>query len=86
VPAVALFLFLLLGSVLPRAKGPIPDEIGLEAPFVGAGFGTVAAGVFFATASQARRERAMGIGGLIGFALGGGFYLIALSVQVISAL
>jgi hypothetical protein len=76
----------LLGSVLPRAKSPIPEEIGLEAPFVGAGFGTVAAGVIFAASSKARRERAMRIGGIVGFVFGAGVYLIALSVQVASAL
>lgn len=82
--AVVYFLFLSLGAALPKVKGPIPDEVGLEAPFIGAGFGTVAAGVIFAMSSQAKRERAMGIGGLLGFAFGGGIYLIALVNEVVS--
>lgn len=80
---VVYVLLLSLGSSLPKVRGPIPDEIGLEAPFIGAGFGTIAAGVIFALSSQAKRERAMGIGGLLGFAIGSGIYLIALGNEVI---
>jgi hypothetical protein len=83
VPAVAVFLLLLLASGLPQVEDPLPDRIGLSAPFIGAGAGSVVAGVIFAAAPQCRRERAIRLGGVLGFGLGAGLYLLSLTAQLI---
>ena len=77
-PALVVFLLLLLASVIPRAE-PLPNEIGISAPFVGAGAGGVLAGVAFFAASAQRQERAMKIGSFVGFLLGAGAYALALA-------
>ncbi|HSS41323.1 MAG TPA: hypothetical protein VLK37_02090 [Solirubrobacterales bacterium] len=82
-PVVALFLILLFASVLPEVEDPFPDKIGLSFVFGGAGLGGVMAGVFFAAATPQKRERAMAMGNLAGFALAATYYLIALFIQVI---
>jgi hypothetical protein len=77
-------LALLIGQALglPEVENPVPDRINITAPFVAAGMGGALAGLVFSP--QSRRERAMRIWGLIGFAIGGAFYLFALVVQLIS--
>jgi hypothetical protein len=82
VPTIAVFLLLLLASVVPRAEDPFPEQIGISAPFVGAGAGGVLAGIAFFAAAPPRQERAMKIGSLVGFALGAGAYLLALVIQL----
>jgi hypothetical protein len=83
VPGVAIYLLLLLASVVPKAEDPLPDEIGISAPFVGAGAGGVLAGIAFFSASAPRRERAMKVGSFIGFSLGAWAYVCALAVQLL---
>jgi len=83
VPSIVVFLLLLVASIVPRAGDPLPDEIGISAPFVGAGAGGVLAGVAFFAASAPRQERAMKIGSFIGFLLGAGVYALALVVQLV---
>lgn len=80
--AVEVFLLALTALTLPEAEDPIPDRVGLDAAFIGAGFGAVLAGILCAWASKSSRETAMKWGGVIGFLAGTGFYLLALLVQV----
>lgn len=81
-----LVLALLLGQALglPEVEDPIPNRINIDVPFTWAGMGGILAGFVYVFSAKAKRERAIGIWGLIGFALGAGFYLLALVVQVIS--
>ncbi|MGN6557678.1 MAG: hypothetical protein ACTHLH_06655 [Solirubrobacterales bacterium] len=83
-----LVLALMIGQALglPEVENPIPDRINITAPFLAAGMGGALAGLVFVFSPQARRERAMRIWGLVGFAIGGAFYLFALIVQLISEL
>jgi hypothetical protein len=80
--ALADFLF---GSVLPRVEDPLPKSIGLGFPFALAGAGGVFAGVIYADASPVKRNRAISVGGQIGFWLGMAFYFFSLAVQVASS-
>jgi len=92
--ATGAFLFFSIGSVLaslahllanafpPRVENPLPESIGLDAPFVSAGMGGVLLGILFSPARQATRERAMRWGALVGFVLGAGLYAFALLAQV----
>jgi hypothetical protein len=81
VPSLAVFLLLLFASVVPRAE-PLPSEIGISAPFVGAGAGGVLAGIAFFAAPAPCQERAMKIGSFVGFLLGAGVYALALAIQL----
>jgi hypothetical protein len=82
VAAFAAFLILLFASALPQVEDPIPERVGLGFPFAAAGAGGVLGGVICAASPPAKRERAMRLGVLIGFALGAALYLLALVVQV----
>lgn len=81
--AVAPYLLLLLGSLVPPAEDPLPEAIGLPAVFALAGAGGVVASVICFRSSEAKRERWIKRGGFIGFVLGLAWYLLALAVQVV---
>jgi hypothetical protein len=74
----------LLASALPRVEDPIPESVGLGLLIEKAGAGVVLVGIAFLRASPARREKAINIGGLVGFGFGALVYLIALVVQLFS--
>ena len=78
--------WLLVLAVLPRVEDPWPDTIGLELPLVTATAGGVLAAVVSSLAKWDKQERAITLGGLVGFYLGSTFYVIALLVQVASGL
>jgi hypothetical protein len=73
---------LLLASVLPEVESPLPPRIGLGFPFSSAGAGSVLVGIAHIASSPPRRDRAIRMGALVGFALGAGLYFAALLVQV----
>jgi hypothetical protein len=79
-----LLLAFLLGQALglPEVEDPIPDKIGITFPFGFAGACAVLAGFLYLN-SPTKRERAVGVGGLIGFCLGWAFYLMSLLVQLV---
>jgi hypothetical protein len=77
-----LILAWLSGSFLPRVADPWPKSVGLELPLTLSGSGAVLASVVFAFSSSARRDRAIRLGGALGFLVGMGLYLISLIVQV----
>jgi hypothetical protein len=81
-----LLLAFLLGQILglPEVEDPIPDRINVDVPFTWAGMGGFLAGLLFSV--KPKRERAMRIWGMFGFALGAGLYLLALAVQLVSRL
>jgi hypothetical protein len=79
-------LELLTGSILPHVEDPWPDRIGLGFPFAVAGAFGVLAGVLYAEAPQAHRDRAVSRGGIWGFRVGAMFYVVSLLVQVASGL
>jgi hypothetical protein len=80
------FLEALLGSgfALPRVQNPWPENIGLGFPFAAAGAAGVLVSMVHTDASQADRDRAIRVGNLWGFRLGGLFYLVSLIFQVAS--
>jgi hypothetical protein len=80
------YLLLLLGSLVPRVKDPLPDEIGLEFLFYASGVGGALGGILFAFSSKARRDWAIKWGGVLGFGFGLLAYLISLLVQLSSQL
>lgn len=79
-------LWQLAGSIVPEVESPWPERIGLGFPFTVAGAASMLAGVATAGTSQTRRERWMNLGSLGGFFIGALLYLVALLVQVVSAL
>jgi hypothetical protein len=81
--AVAPYLLLLLGEIVPRAENPLPEAIGLTTVFALAGAGGVTASVICFRSSEAKRERWVRRGGCIGFVLGLAWYLLAVMVQVV---
>jgi hypothetical protein len=78
------FLEVLAGLTLPRVQNPWPESIGLGFPFAMAGAAGVLASLIQAEASQAVRDRAIHVGNLWGFRLGGLFYVASLISQVVS--
>jgi len=84
VPTLAALLLISLASILPRVEDPIPDRIGIGTVFACVGFGGAIAGVAYSAASNAERDRAIRLGGLLGFLGGAGLYLVSLMVQVAS--
>jgi hypothetical protein len=80
---VAWFL-LLIASLFPQVEDPWPKTIGLEFMIATTGAGGVVTSVLYAGAPEARRDRAVRRGGLIGFGLGALFYVLALLNQLIS--
>jgi len=83
---LSIWLLLIVGSVFPRVEDPWPDEIGIGFPVVLAGAGTALAGVIYASAPRARRERAIGRFGLWGFWIGMLLYAMSVVAQVVSSL
>lgn len=79
----AIVPWLLVLAVLPRVDDPWPDTIDLEFPFAMAAAGGVFAGVVCFLAGEEKRERAIKLGGLVGFSVGGVLYCISLLAQVI---
>ena len=83
---LSIWLLLLTSSVFPRVEDPWPDRIGVNLSItLGGAFGFLAS-VLFAAEPEARRNRAIRNGGLIGIALGLVFYLVSLIVQICSEL
>jgi len=82
--AIAPCLLVLL--VLPRVEDPWPDAIGLGFLTTAAGTGALLALLAFATSDPRRRERAVLLGTVVGFGLGGAFYLVSLAAQLLSDL
>lgn len=83
-PFVPVFVALLLGAVLPRVEDPIPESVGLGLLIEMAGAGVVLVGIAFLRAPPARREKAISIGGVVGFGVGVLIYLVALVAQLFS--
>jgi hypothetical protein len=77
---------LLVASVLPQVEAPLPDRIGLGFPFSMAGACGVLVGLAHTVSPPAKRDKAIRMGGLIGFLLGAVFYLLALLAQLTSQL
>jgi hypothetical protein len=78
--------WLLVLALLPRVENPWPETIGLNLPFVTGTAGAALAGVVRFRAAQDRRERAILLGGFVGFLVGAVLYLISLAAQVASSL
>jgi hypothetical protein len=72
----------LLPGAFPQVENPWPKSVGLDLPLTLAGGGAVFAGVLFAGSSAERRERAVTVGGVLGFIAGMGFYLLSLVAEV----
>ncbi len=78
VSVIAIGLYLLTGSFLPRVEDPWPDTIGLGFPFtLSAAFG-VLAGFIYSEAPRARWDQAVRRGAFAGFCLGVVIYVISL--------
>jgi hypothetical protein len=80
--SLAPYLLLLLTPVVPRVEDPLPETIGIPAVFALAGAGGVLASIFCAGSPQAKHDRWVRRGGVIGFGVGFALYLIAVVVQV----
>lgn len=68
----------------PEVEDPIPERIGLESLIALAGAGGLMGGILSFGAPPRKRERAVSLGGLLGFCAGLGIYALSLVVQVIS--
>jgi hypothetical protein len=73
-----------LASFFPEVEDPWPDKIGLWFLFQAAGVGGFVMEIVHARAPEARRDRAIRWGGLIGFRIGAGFYALSLLAQLSS--
>jgi len=82
----AIVPWLLVLAILPRVEDPWPDTIDLGFPFATAAAGCVLAGAMWFLAAEKERERAIKLGGFLGFAVGSVFYLVSLLAQVMSSL
>ncbi len=78
----AIDLWHLTGSILPHVRDPWPQSIGLGFPFTTSGAASMLAGVVFAEAPQARRDRLVIRFGVFGFWGGVVLYVVALLAQV----
>jgi hypothetical protein len=76
VPAV------LLGFFLPAVENPWPNQIGIEFPFAVAGAFGVLAAVIRGDIAPELRDRAIHRGGIWGFRLGAGIYVLSAVVQL----
>jgi hypothetical protein len=81
-PSVAVYVALLLTSILPRVEDPLPDEIGFGVLLEGAGFGGILASVLHSRSSPVDRDEVIHEWGRFGFIIGAVFYLSSLFVQV----
>lgn len=82
---IAIGLWLLNGSFLPRVEDPWPDTIGLEFPFtLSAACGAVTAFIY-SDAPRVCRDRAVRRGALAGFCFGILIYAISLVGPLVSA-
>ncbi len=81
-------LAFLLGQALglPEVENPIPEKIGLGDVFTVAGAGGVLGGMVGVCCSPKNKDRAIGVGSVIGLCIGTGFYAVALVIQVASGL
>jgi len=82
----AIVPWLLVLALLPRVEDPWPETIDLGFPFAMAAAGCVLAGAVFFLAAEKKRERAIKLGGFLGFSLGSVFYFASLLIQVMSSL
>jgi hypothetical protein len=81
---LSVVLWLLAGSFFPRVEDPWPESIGLDFPLAVSGAFGMLAGLAFVDSPAARRDRAIRLGGLVGFIVGTLLYLVSLGVQVSS--
>jgi 4-amino-4-deoxy-L-arabinose transferase-like glycosyltransferase len=77
---------LILALFFPEVEDPWPEKIGFDFLFQAAGAGGVVLGVLFAKASESRRNQAIRWGGLWGFRIAVGLYVLSLLNQLISHL
>jgi hypothetical protein len=82
----AIDLWILVGSILPHVRDPLPDSIGLGFPFAMAGAWGVLAEVIYTDSSSAQRDQAIRKGGVYGFRFGVVIYVLSLLVQLTSEL
>lgn len=75
-------LVLILASTLPTVENPWPDTIGIEVPFAFAGAGGVLADLKHAEGGGSARDEAVRKGGIRGFRVGAGFYVLAVINQL----
>lgn len=76
----------LVAFAFPQVEDPLPDRIGLGLPLSMAGATGMLAGIVHTASPPAKRDRAIGLGALVGFGIGVAMYLLALLVQLISLL
>lgn len=72
----------LVGVFLPEVENPWPDRIGIEFPFAVAGAFGVLAAVIRGDIAPELRDRAIHRGGIWGFRLGAGIYVLSAVVQL----
>jgi hypothetical protein len=73
-----------LALLFPEVEDPWPEKIGLWFLFQAAGAGGFVMEIVYAKAPEARRDRAIRWGGLLGFRIGAGFYALSLLAQLSS--
>jgi hypothetical protein len=85
VPIVLSKIFF-LASFLPEVEDPWPSKIGIEFLFQAGGAGGWLMDLVKVGAPEVDRNRAIRWGGLWGFRIGAGFYVLSLLVQIGSSL
>jgi hypothetical protein len=73
----------IFASILPKVEDPWPSSIGMDLPFTIAGAGGVFGAVVSFHIKPEGRDKAVMLGGLIGFWAGALFYFVALANQLI---
>jgi hypothetical protein len=81
-PSLAVYVTLGLAAIVPRVEDPWPDTVGVDLPLTLAAAGAALGGVARSLAAREKQERAIKVGGLIGFCAGLALYFVALLVQV----
>jgi hypothetical protein len=76
--AIAIGLWLLNDSFLPRVEDPWPETVGLDLPFMLSGASAALAAIVYFEAPSAKRSRAVRKSSLIGFCIGALIYVISL--------
>lgn len=82
----AMVPWLLALALLPRVEDPWPDTIDLGFPFATAAAGCVLAGAMWFLAAEKERERAIKLGGFLGFSVGSVFTSSRCRLQVMFSL
>jgi hypothetical protein len=71
-----------LAYFLPHLESPLPEKIGIGFPLSTAGAGALLVGIVHTASPPEKRDRAIRVGGLVGFMVGAAFYLFVLVIQV----